>query len=137
MLGRPYGLEGRVLEGRGLGASALHYPTANIDPHSRVLPKIGVYVTATLVDGVWYRSVTNVGRRPTVSPEDHVTVETHLLDFDRSLYGASIRVRFLHRLRGERQFPSLDALRDQIARDARRAARYFSHPLVRRHLHVV
>jgi riboflavin kinase/FMN adenylyltransferase len=134
MLGRPYGLEGRVAEGRRLGGSVLGFPTANIEPHNRVLPASGVYVTATLVGELWYRSVTNVGRRPTVGEEEHVTVEAHLLDFDRPLYGETIRVRFLHRLRGERRFPSLDELRGQIARDVARARRYFEHPLVRRNL---
>ncbi|MGB5036267.1 MAG: bifunctional riboflavin kinase/FAD synthetase [Blastocatellia bacterium] len=134
MLGRPYGLEGVVAEGRRMGGSVLRFPTANIEPQSRVLPARGVYVTASLVDGVWYRSVTNIGVRPTVTDEERVIVESHLLDFDRPLYGELIRVRFLHRLRGERRFPSIDELRDQISHDAGRARRYFHHPLVRRHL---
>jgi riboflavin kinase/FMN adenylyltransferase len=134
MLGRPYGLEGGVAEGRRLGGPVLGFPTANIEPHNRVLPATGVYVTATLVDGEWHRSVTNVGRRPTVGEDEHVTVEAHLLDFDRSLYGETIRVRFLHRVRGERRFPSVDDLRAQIGRDVERARRYFDNPLVRRNL---
>ncbi|HQR37670.1 MAG TPA: bifunctional riboflavin kinase/FAD synthetase [Blastocatellia bacterium] len=134
MLGRPYGLEGRVIEGRKLGREVLGFPTANIQPHNRVLPGPGVYVTATLTGGVWHRSVTNVGFRPTVGADDLVTVEAHILDFDRSLYGETIRVRFLHRVRSERQFPSLDVLRQQIGLDVVRAARYFRHPLVRRNL---
>jgi riboflavin kinase/FMN adenylyltransferase len=134
LLGRPYGLEGTVVEGRRLGGSVLHFPTANIEPVHRVLPAAGVYVTATLVEDVWYRSVTNVGHRPTVGDDVHVTVESHLLDFDRDLYGQTIRTRFLHRLRGEQRFPSVDELRDQITRDAARAARYFEHPLVARNL---
>lgn len=136
MLGRPYGLEGVVAHGRQLGGPVLGFPTANIEPHHRVLPASGVYVTATLVDGVWHRSVTNVGRRPTVGNDEHVTVEAHLLDFDRALYGMTIRVRFLHRLRGERRFPGLDELKMQIGRDVERARRYFSHSLVRRNLTV-
>jgi riboflavin kinase/FMN adenylyltransferase len=137
MLGRPYGLEGVVTEGRRLGGPVLGFPTANIEPEHRVLPASGVYVTATLVEGVWIRSVTNVGRRPTVGADEHQTVETHLLDFDRPLYGRTIRVRFLHHVRGEQRFPGLDALKEQIARDVVRARRYFDHPLVRRNLTVV
>lgn len=137
MLGRPYGLEGVVVEGRRMGGPVLKFPTANIEPVSRVLPELGVYVTATLVDGVWYRSVTNVGVRPTVSNDQRLIVETHLLDFDQSLYRTQIRVRFLHRLRGERAFPSIDALRVQIARDAMRTRRYFGHPIVQSNLTVV
>src|SRR6185369_9904281 len=134
MLGRPYGLEGLVVEGRRLGGPVLGFPTANIEPHHRVLPASGVYVTATLVDGTWRRSVTNVGRRPTGGDDEHVTVEAHLLDFDGSLYGKTIRVRFLHRVRSERRFASVDELREQIACDAERARRYFEQPLVRRNL---
>lgn len=134
LLGRAYGLEGTVVEGRKLGGSVLHFPTANIEPVHRVLPAAGVYVTATLVDDLWRRGVTNVGHRPTVGEDVHTTVESHLLDFDRDLYGRTIRTRFLHRLRGEQRFPNVDALREQIGRDAARAARYFEHPCVRRNL---
>jgi riboflavin kinase/FMN adenylyltransferase len=137
MLGRPYGVEGSVLEGRHLGGPALSFPTANIVPHNRVLPATGVYVTATLFDDEWHRGVTNVGRRPTVSDEDSVTVETHLLDFDRQIYGERIRVRFLRRLRCERRFPSLDELKAQIGRDVARGRKYFDCPVVRRNLSFV
>lgn len=137
MLGRPYGLEGVVIEGRRLGGSVLRFPTANIEPRSRVLPDRGVYVTATLVDGTWYRSVTNIGVRPTVADDARLVVETHILDFDRSLYDVPIRVRFLHRLRGERKFASVDELREQVGRDVGRARRYFAHQLVQRNLTVV
>src|SRR5262249_33526598 len=64
MLGRPYGVEGQVVHGDQRGAS-LGFPTANLRPHNRVIPLNGVYVTATLIDGVWRRSVTNIGTRPT------------------------------------------------------------------------
>lgn len=134
MLGRPYGVEGRVLEGRHLGGPALSFPTANIVPHNRVLPETGVYVTATLFENEWHRGVTNVGRRPTVGIDEHITVETHLLDFDRQIYGERIRVRFLRRLRGERRFPSLDDLKAQIARDVERGRSFFERPAVRRNL---
>jgi riboflavin kinase / FMN adenylyltransferase len=137
MLGRPYGVEGSVLEGRHLGKPALSFPTANIVPSNRVLPATGVYVTATLFDDEWHRGVTNVGRRPTVGEEDHITVETHLLDFDREIYGERIRVRFLRRLRGEQRFPSLDALKAQIGRDVARGREYFENPIVRRNLSFV
>lgn len=134
MLGRPYGVEGRVVEGRRMGGPVLSFPTANIEPENRVLPAAGVYVTATLLGSEWHRSVTNIGVRPTVVDDGHTTVETHVLDFEGQLYGTTIRVRFLRRLRGERKFPTLDDLRAQIARDAARARDYFEHPLVRRNL---
>jgi riboflavin kinase / FMN adenylyltransferase len=132
MLGRAYGVESRVIEGRKIGKSQLQYATANLKPYSTVIPANGVYVTLTLVEGVWRRSVTNVGHRPTFGGDAEVTVETHLIEFDQELYGEKIKVRFLHRLRGERKFESVDALRAQIDRDYRRAIRYFSLSAVRR-----
>ncbi|MCI0491092.1 MAG: bifunctional riboflavin kinase/FAD synthetase [Blastocatellia bacterium] len=125
MLGRPYGVESRVIEGRKVARSQLDYATANLKPHNRVLPANGVYVTLTLIEGVWRRSITNIGHKPTFGGDPEVTVETHVLDFDRELYGEKIRVRFLHRLRGEMKFDSVDALRAQIDRDCKRAIRYF------------
>jgi|AFSR01.1.fsa_nt_gi riboflavin kinase/FMN adenylyltransferase len=135
MLMRPYGVEGEVITGRQLGRT-LNFPTANIAVINRVLPADGVYVTATLVGGVWRRSVTNIGYRPTVSDDRMRVVETHILDFSENLYGISLRTRFLHRLRSERKFASLEDLRAQIAYDVARARRYFRHPGVRRSLAV-
>lgn len=135
MLLRPYGVEGEVVTGRRLGRT-LDFPTANIAVINRVLPADGVYVTATLIGGVWRRSVTNIGYRPTVGDDRLRVVETHILDFDGDLYGVSLRTRFLHRLRAERKFASLEDLRAQIARDVARARRYFQHPGVRRSLAV-
>jgi len=125
MLGRPYGIESRVIEGRKIGKAQLRYATANLKPHNTVIPGNGVYVTLTLVEGAWRRSITNIGNKPTFGGEPETTVETHVMDFDRELYGEKIRVRFLHRLRGEKKFESIDALRDQIDRDYGRAVRYF------------
>lgn len=132
MLGRPYGIESRVIEGRKIGKAQLRYATANLKPHNTVIPANGVYVTLTLVEGVWRRSITNIGNKPTVGADSEVTVETHVMDFDRELYGEKIRVRFLHRLRGEKKFGSIDDLRDQIDRDYGRAVRYFQMESVRR-----
>jgi len=125
MLGRPYSIGSRVIEGRKIAKSQLQYATANLKPRNTVIPYNGVYVTLTLVEGEWRRSITNIGHRPTFGGDLEVTVETHVMDFDRELYGEAIRVRFLHRLRGEKKFESIDALRAQIARDYGRALRYF------------
>jgi len=132
MLGRPYGIESRVIEGRKIGKTQLRYATANLKPHNTVIPANGVYVTLTLVEGSWRKSITNIGNRPTFGGDLEVTVETHVIDFDRELYGEKIRVRFLHRLRGEKKFESIDALRAQIDRDHKRAVRYFEVEGVRR-----
>jgi riboflavin kinase / FMN adenylyltransferase len=134
MLGRAYGIESRVIEGRKIGKSQLKYATANLKPHNTMIPANGVYITLTLVEGAWRRSITNIGHRPTFGGEPELTVETHVMDFDRELYGEKIRVRFLHRLRGEKKFESIDALRSQIDRDCGRAVRYFQRDGVRRNV---
>lgn len=137
MLGRPYGLAGRVIEGRKLGESQLGYATANLRPEGCVVPANGVYVTLTLVEDHWRRSVTNVGHRPTFGPEPDVTVETHIMAFNRDVYGKEMRLRFMRRLRGEMRFESAGALRDQIDRDYRRAVTYFGNERVRRNLEFI
>ncbi|MBK7994785.1 MAG: bifunctional riboflavin kinase/FAD synthetase [Blastocatellia bacterium] len=129
MLGRPYGVEGIVLEGRQLGRQ-IQFPTANLMPQNAVLPANGVYVTLTLIEGVWRRSVTNVGIRPTFKDLQDRLVESHILNFDGDLYGKTLRVRFLHRLRAEKKFASLDELKKQISLDSNRAEKYFQHQIV-------
>jgi riboflavin kinase / FMN adenylyltransferase len=132
MLGRSYGIESLVIEGRKVAGSQLNYPTANLKPHNTVIPTNGVYITLTLVEGEWLRSVTNIGNKPTFGGDPEVTVETHVMNFNRELYGEKIRVRFLHRLRGEIKFESIDELRAQIDLDYKRALRYFEMDAVRR-----
>jgi len=134
MLGRPYGIRSRVIEGRKLGKAQLGYGTANLRPENQVVPANGVYVTLTSIGGKWRRSVTNVGHRPTLGGDSQVTIESHIMDFDREIYGESLSVRFLHRLRSEMKFESLDLLRRQIDRDYARAAKYFEMKPVRRSL---
>lgn len=133
MLGRPYGVEGIVTRGLGLG-SRLLYPTANLAVDNRVVPAEGVYVTLSLVEGVWHRSVTNVGKRPTVSDDGISKIEAHLIDFDRDIYDQNVRLRFLHRLRGEKKFNGLDELKAQISRDRNLAIHYFERASIRRNL---
>jgi len=123
LLGRPFALAGTVTPNLQNGTK-LGFPTANLVPaHDRALPKDGVYITEAVCDAGTYRGVTNVGTNPTLHG-DHITVETHLIGFSGSLYGKHLEVRFLERLRGERAFPSLDALKRQIASDADAARRY-------------
>ncbi|HKG22555.1 MAG TPA: riboflavin kinase, partial [Blastocatellia bacterium] len=132
MLGRPYGIESKVIEGSKVARAQLKYATANLKPHNFVIPANGVYVTLTLIEGEWRRSITNIGHKPTFGGDPDITVETHVMDFDKEIYGEKIRVRFLHRLRGEEKFESVDALRAQIDYDYRRALRYFDMAAVRR-----
>jgi len=136
MLGRPYGVEGRVVRGAERGAT-LGFPTANLHPQNRVIPCNGVYVTATLIDGQWRRSVTNIGTRPTFGSDNESSVETFVMDWSGDLYGDVVRVRFLHRLREEKQFSSIDELKSQIERDVARARNYFERAGVKKELLVV
>lgn len=124
MLGRPYGVEGRVERGSERGHQ-LGFPTANLHPHNRVIPRNGVYVTGTLIEGQWRRSVTNVGLRPTFGDATEPSVETFVMNWDGDLYGDVVRIRFLYRLRDERKFSSVDELKSQILRDVGRANNYF------------
>ena len=136
MLGRPYGVEGPVVHGAERGAQ-IGFPTANIHPHNRVIPRGGVYVTATLIEGQWRRSVTNIGTRPTFESGSASSVETYVMDWSGDLYDDVVRVRFLHRLRAEKKFGSIDELKAQIGRDVARAGRYFERAGVRRQLRLV
>jgi riboflavin kinase / FMN adenylyltransferase len=136
MLGRPYGVEGQIIHGLKRGRT-IGFPTANLKPHNRVVPKYGVYATATLIDGKWRRSITNVGVRPTFEDAQNPSIESYIFDFDGDLYGDVLRVRFLHRIRDERKFGGIDALKAQIEKDTRRALDYFSRSGVNNMLEIV
>lgn len=126
MLGRPYGVEGVIIRGNRRGHT-IGFPTANLKPHNRVIPRYGVYATATLIDGTWRKSITNIGVRPTFESDAEPSIETYIFDFDGDLYGDVLRVRFLHRIRDEKKFSGLDELKAQIEKDSNRARNYFRH----------
>ena len=136
LLGRPYGVEGRVERGAERGRT-IGFPTANLHPKNRVIPRNGVYVTGTLVDGQWHRSLTNVGVRPTFETSMEPSVETFVIDWAGDLYGDVVRVRFLHRLRDEKKFDSVNALKTQIEKDVSRAQSYFARSAARNRLGLV
>jgi len=123
LLGHHYFIDGRVVHGDGRGRE-LGCPTANLDTANELLPAYGVYATVAILDGVHQRAVTSVGVRPTIG-EGPVTVETHLLDVSPDLYGASMRLAFVKRLREERAFDGLAALGAQIAVDCADARALF------------
>ena len=125
-LGHPHVLTQEVRHGRRIGHT-IGVPTVNlvVPPHVLV-PSHGVYVTRVhLPDGSSYAAVTNVGTRPTVNNGADVTVEPWLLGFDGDLYGQRVRVEFYKRLRDEIRFDSLDALRNQIQKDAEETRKFF------------
>jgi riboflavin kinase/FMN adenylyltransferase len=126
LLGRPFTLTGTVVSGTGTGRK-FTFPTLNLVPEQELLPARGVYVTRTLLEGRdrTYRSVTNIGMRPTFNGSS-LSVETHLLDFSGEIDAQRIEVRFWKRLREEKKFAGADELRIQIARDIASANRFFS-----------
>lgn len=126
MLGRPYGVEGVIIRGNRRGHT-IGFPTANLKPRNRVIPRFGVYATATLIDGHWRKSITNIGVRPTFESDSEPSIESYIFDFDGDLYGDVLRVRFLHRIRDERKFNGIDELKAQIVKDTVRARNYFHH----------
>jgi riboflavin kinase/FMN adenylyltransferase len=126
LLGHQYFIDGEVTRGDARGRE-LGFPTANLSTANELLPPNGVYATAvrTAGDERLLASITNVGVRPTFDPAPAPVVETHIFDFDRDLYGRPLRLLFVQRLRDERAFADVDALREQIAADCRQARRLF------------
>jgi riboflavin kinase/FMN adenylyltransferase len=123
MLGRPYEIRGRIVPGHGRGR-LLGYPTANLETANEILPD-GVFITRTALRGRTYRSLTSVGTNPTFGRHP-LTVETLLLGFEGSLYGATITVRFLKKLRPTLTFAGGDALAARIRRDIEEARAWFA-----------
>lgn len=123
-LGHPHILTGTVIPGRGLGHK-LGIPTANLSvPEGILMPRHGVYLCRARVDGTAYVSVANVGTRPTVNGH-HVTVEPWLLDFEGNLYGQQITLEFHAYLRQEMKFDSLQAMQEEIQKNAASARKFF------------
>jgi riboflavin kinase / FMN adenylyltransferase len=125
LLGHHYIIDGTVMRGDQRGRT-IGFPTANLCTENELLPPHGVYATTTRIGPIVHASVTNIGTRPTVDTSGRTVVETHVFDLDCDLYGQSIRVGFVQRLRDERAFESLDALRAQIDADCGRARILFA-----------
>jgi riboflavin kinase / FMN adenylyltransferase len=125
LLARPFSILGTPGRGRGYG-SKYTVPTINLARYEELVPKDGVYITWTRVGTERFDSVTNVGNRPTFGAE-LFAIETHLLNFHLIDLApeTEVEICFLRRLRDEIRFPSVDALREQIARDVKKARRYF------------
>jgi riboflavin kinase/FMN adenylyltransferase len=124
LMGHPYYIDGTVVQGLGRGRQ-IGFPTANIDTANEMLLPHGVYATTLAVDGIVRAAITNIGVRPTFGA-GAVAIETHVLGYSGDLYGRQVRLAFVQRLRDERAFPDVDALRAQLQADRRRAERLFS-----------
>ena len=125
LLGKPFRILSTAGRGRGYG-SKYTVPTINLSRYEELVPGDGVYITNTRVGEDCFESVTNVGKRPTFG-EESFAIETHLLNFHpiELRPDTEVEIFFLQRLRDEIKFPSVDALREQIARDVKKARRYF------------
>ena len=122
-LGHPHILRGTVVPGKQLGRT-LGVPTANLRLiPGMVVPRFGVYACRCIIDGKAYPAVTNVGTRPTVEGQS-VTVEPWILDYSGDLYGREITLEFYYFIRPEKKFPDLDALKEEIHRNAEETRKY-------------
>lgn len=126
LLGYPYFVSGTVEHGNKIGRT-IGFPTINvIPPSNKLLPDFGVYITKITMEGAVYCGVTNVGRKPTIEGKNPIGVETYILDFNQDVYGKTVCVTFLKRIREERKFPSINALLEQMRVDVNTARYYFS-----------
>jgi len=118
-VGRAFNLHGRVVAGIGRGVE-LGFPTANLDiSREQALPADGVYASRAYIDDKIYQSVTNIGKVPTFGGGERV-VEVHILGYNSNLYERELKIDIIERLRGERKFDTIEALKQQIAEDIKR-----------------
>lgn len=125
LLDRPYFIEGKVIRGRGIGGKELGVHTANLMPDNDLMLPTGVYATRTHVLNKSYLSLTNIGMNPTFGGAS-ISIETHILNFNKKIVGKKIRVEFLTKLREEQAFSSPQALAQQIHEDIRVAKKFFA-----------
>ena len=124
LLGYEFFVKSAIIHGKQLGRK-IGIPTINMElPQEKLLPPNGVYATRVFLDGRWYKGVTNVGCKPTVSDSTLIGVETHILDFDEDVYGKVAEVCFLHYIRPEQKFASIDELQKQMQRDVAASASF-------------
>lgn len=127
LLGYRYFVTSIVKHGNRIGGPVIGIPTVNqIPPEEKLLPPNGVYVTEVFIDDNKYRGITNVGCKPTIPGENPMGVETHLLDFKEDVYDRLVTVEFLTRIRSERKFSSIEALKEQMQNDIAYGRAYFS-----------
>ena len=124
LLGRPYTFSGKVVFGKQLG-SQLGVPTANLWLPKNKLPIAGVYIVKVLFEGKEFGGIANMGTRPTVDGQTPV-LEVHILEFSQRIYGKKITVEFCKKVRDEKKFDGLEALKEQIFKDISTAKEYFS-----------
>lgn len=125
LLGRTFFLEGRIMEGQKRGRT-IQYPTANLEiPTDVILPAIGVYACYTHVQGKKFPSMVNVGLNPTFDGQT-IHIESHIFDFSGDIYGETMQIHFVEKIRDEKKFDGIDALRGQLALDEKNSREILS-----------
>ena len=120
----PIILTGKIVHGKGLGRT-VGMPTANLRfSDVDLLPVEGVYATRIRVNGEWFHSVTNIGRRPTIDEERDITIETYILDFDGDIYGEIVELEVCEFLRPVQRFENLQEVHEQVKKDIEQAKNY-------------
>lgn len=123
LLGRPYSIKGTIIKGSAIGRT-IGFPTANIQlKYDSLIPKKGVYIGYTLVDGKNIRSMMNIGHNPSINFQQELRIESHLLDFNEDLYGKEVEVIFIKRIRDEQRFNNKEELINQMKKDVLEASR--------------
>lgn len=123
-LGRYYAMQGYVKKGSQLGRKH-GFPTANLQWKDHyIIPKNGVYIGSVRVDGVWYGAILNIGHNPTYNYQKQTSIEAHLFDFDKDIYGKKVEFRFAHFLRDEKKFDCAEMLVEQLKHDREVAIAY-------------
>jgi riboflavin kinase/FMN adenylyltransferase len=125
MLGRYYGVVGKVIRGHNRGGRLLGFPTANLELVDGIVPKIGVYAVRVLMDNQAYDGVANVGYNPTFG-DAALSIEVHFFDFDQEIYGRTLKVDFVAGIRGEKKFSGPEELTAQIKNDCEVARQILS-----------
>lgn len=126
-LGYSFSITGEVIEGKRIGHT-IGFPTANlyVEDEQKIIPMTGAYAVRATVEGNEYNAMLNIGTNPTVNSLDNISIEVHLLDFDRNIYGKEVTLKFVRRLRPEVKFESLDQLKNQLRLDKKQAKKILS-----------
>jgi len=128
LLGHPVSVLGTVIKGVSLG-KRLGFPTANINPHHEVLPPSGVYAVRVIFNHKKLNGICYIGKKPTFSAQKLKSIEAHIFNFNKNIYGKYLEIQFLDKLRNEKKFSSLLALGRQVKKDIARTQKMFPHPL--------
>lgn len=124
LLGRPFSICAKVTHGAKMGRT-IGFPTANLPTHRKKIPLLGVFAVQTQINGKTVNGVANIGKRPTVDGVN-ILLEVHLFDFNQSLYGKTLSVALLHKIRDEQKFDSFELLKQQIQKDVNAAKAFFT-----------